>query len=129
MNTEEFEPQRLADAVNKRMEELDLTNETAALWDGPSTTTLSKIRNARPGEPRSDVYRKLDTMLRWRPGSAKRLARTGQPPSELPAGIELDELLEDLERSDLRPEVKETLRKLLGESTPTPPPGWGAKGA
>lgn len=118
MKTEEFEPQRLADAVNKRMDELDLTNDTAAMVGGPSTTTLSKIRNARPGEPRGDVYRKLDTMLRWRPGSAKRLARTGQPPSELPAGIELEELLEDLDRSDLKPDVKETLRKLLKESAP-----------
>lgn len=115
MSTEQFEPQRLADAVNERMEELDLSNESASLAGGPSTTTLSKIRNARPTEPRTDVYRKLDKVLRWKAGSAKRLARTGQAPSVMPAGLVLDELLDDVDRSNLPDDAKKSLRAILME--------------
>lgn len=115
MSSEQIQRQHLADVVNARMAVLDLTNETIGDADGPSTTTMSKIRNATTDNVSPSTLRKLDTGLRWRPGSARLVALGGQP-VELPAAWDAADMAAEVRRSNLRPETKATVLRLLGAS-------------
>lgn len=79
--------QEWAIAVLEAFDNAELnTNDEVAAAGGPSTTTVSKYRALAAGridsipEPRNDVYRKIDRVALWEPGSARRLWRNGEPP-------------------------------------------------
>lgn len=117
MSAEAFDPEHFREIILARMEDLDLDNATIGDAGGPSTTKMSSIRRPDPKPPRSDIYRKLDRALRWRPGSAKRVAFGGHP-VELPPVYETDILMREIRSSNLSPETKEKLAELVrGEDT------------
>lgn len=63
----------LGRAVRTRRTQLGLTQEEVNAHGGPSDTTLTKIENGEGANPAASTLRKLDTALRWRPGSAQRV--------------------------------------------------------
>lgn len=67
---------RFGEIVRLRREELGLRQDQ--LPEGPSTTALTGIENGR-SMPAAVTLRKLDSSLRWEPGSAKRTLEGGQP--------------------------------------------------
>lgn len=101
MSADQFDAERFRDIVMARVEKLGLTSDKIARTTGPSTTTMSKIRKADPRLHRGDTYEKLDKALRWKEGSARRVALFNGDPVELPAGLELDEALEEVESAGL----------------------------
>lgn len=101
MSADQYDAERFRDIVMARVKKLGLTSDKIARTGGPSTTTMSKIRKADPKLPRGDTYEKLDKALRWKEGSARRVAVFNGDPVELPAGLELDEALEEVENAGL----------------------------
>ncbi|MBI2698644.1 MAG: helix-turn-helix transcriptional regulator [Mycobacterium sp.] len=79
--------ERFGRVVRARREELGIQQEEMSSYGGPSSTTMSRIeRGVAPPSPKS--LRKLDTGLRWQPGSAKRTLTGGDPTplsTEIPA--------------------------------------------
>lgn len=116
MSADQYDAERFRDIVMGRIEHLGLTSDQIARSGGPSTTTMSKIRKADPTPPRGDTYGKLDEALRWKKGSARRVARFGGDPIELPAGLELEEALAEVESAGL----SERTRQMILEA-------WGVK--
>ena len=60
----------LGDQIRERREELGLTQEDVAQKGGPSTATQREIERGKPMRKRPAIYRKLETVLRLREGSA-----------------------------------------------------------
>ena len=60
----------LGQQVRDRREELGLTQEDVAQKGGPSTATQREIERGKPMRKRPAIYRKLETVLRLREGSA-----------------------------------------------------------
>lgn len=81
--------ERLAEAVRKRREELDLTQLDVHAAGGPSNTTQTDVENARIETLSRVTARKLDAGLQWEPGSAKRVWNgEGEPRPILSAGMD-----------------------------------------
>lgn len=72
--------ERFGRIVYERRMELGLTQDEVANQGGPTDTTMGKIENGdwTPGN-RHTTFRKLDTGLRWRPGSARTTLDGGEP--------------------------------------------------
>lgn len=120
-----FQPEHFRDVILARMEVLDLNNETVGDHDGPSTTKMTQIRKALPTPPRADIYRKLDQALRWKKGSARRVALGGEP-VELPAWDDMESVAREIARSNLSPSVKREVLRTLELSTTDLEVGEGA---
>lgn len=75
--------QSLAHYVRLRRTELDVTQ--MEIWEagGPSNSTLTAIENGRPPVPSRSTLQKLDKVLGWVPGSARRTIATGEAPAIL----------------------------------------------
>ena len=68
----------LGEQVRDRREELGLTQEDVAQKGGPSTATQREIERGKPMRKRPAIYRKLETVLRLREGSAMKALLGGQ---------------------------------------------------
>ncbi len=68
---------RLADAIEKRRLDLDLTWKELAELAGISTTTLENIRRGRL--PRARTRRRIEDALGWEHGSINAVLGGGQP--------------------------------------------------
>lgn len=74
-----LEGERFCDAVMSRAMELGRrTDALLAAAGGPSTTTMTKLRQG-DYRPRHDTMEKFDTALKWEPGSAWRVWNGGAP--------------------------------------------------
>jgi hypothetical protein len=62
--------ERLAEAMEQRRRALDITWEDVHAAGGPAVRTLNNLRRAQSAPDRATLA-KLDTALRWQPGSAK----------------------------------------------------------
>lgn len=71
-------PIRFGQIVQKRREELGLTQDDIAAAGGPSDTTLTRIEKGL-GASRPSTRRSLDKPLRWKPGSAADVWAGGDP--------------------------------------------------
>ncbi len=95
------------------MKVLDLNNETIGrVAGGPSTTTISKLLNLKASSISPETYRKLDKSLRWRPGSARHVARGGDP-VELPSEWDLPAVIAEVEGANLSAPTRKLLIRLL----------------
>jgi hypothetical protein len=112
MSADAFRPEHFREVILARMYELDLNNETVARAGGPSTTKMSGIRKAGPKPPRADIFRKLDVALKWRPGSARRVAGGGLPSPVESTPRSVDEVLAAV---DDMPDVSELSKRLIRE--------------
>lgn len=112
MSAERFDAANLKHEVEARMEDLGLTNEMVARRGGPSTTKVSQIRKGDPKPPRGDVLRKLDKGLRWVDGSARRVTLGGKP-VPLPDGLDLHEVLAEIQQSGLSDHARKTILRAL----------------
>jgi hypothetical protein len=74
----------LADLMNRRRLELGKRWEDVAADSGISIKTLRDIRSGKGGFPRDLTLRRIDDGLRWKPGSAERVATLSGEPE--PAG-------------------------------------------
>lgn len=75
----------LARHVRARRKALKLSQQAIDRGAGPSTTTLSQIEHERlPVWPADVTARRLETSLKWRPGSVDAIRRGGEP-TPLPA--------------------------------------------
>lgn len=119
--------EHLARRVLARRHELDMSQLDVWQAGGPSNTTLTKIENGEMEALARTTARKLDTGLRWEPGSARRVFEGGEPTplrEERPAG-ELERLRRDIETSRAIDEA--TRARLLADldamtQPPAPPP-------
>jgi len=82
----------LAAQVKDRREELGLTQEQVAASGGPSTATLRLIETNNAKSYRAKTFTQLETALRWRNGSVRRIL-AGQGPSPLDDDDQLGEQL------------------------------------
>lgn len=71
---------RLAQAVRKRREQLDLSQIDVWQAGGPSNTTLTEIENARLEKLTPVTARRLDIGMRWERGSARLVWEDGGDP-------------------------------------------------
>lgn len=106
---------RVADKVNERIAELDLSGSEVARLSGVNLTTLRQIRtNLRPtGAYAPKTLRQLAKALRWTPDSLTRIAEGGDPTessSESAVGIALSS--NAIDSTDLSPEQIGYLRGL-----------------
>ncbi|WP_137726192.1 helix-turn-helix domain-containing protein [Prescottella subtropica] len=83
---------RLGDYVAARRRELGLTRVQVHQAGGPSVTRLGTIEEGAGPGPSAQTLQKLDTGLRWQPGSAARTL-TGGLPTPLPDTAESDGLI------------------------------------
>lgn len=81
---------RLGVAVKMRRLSLGLSHDEVKQAGGPSDTTVSKIENDAAGVPARITLQRLDTALRWEPGSARAVMDGGQPTpiADSPAGLD-----------------------------------------
>lgn len=70
---------RLAEAARDRRNELGLTQEDVTAAGGPSTSTMRLIEGALQDGYTPVILRRLETALRWAPGSARALLTAGDP--------------------------------------------------
>lgn len=73
---------RFGAIVNKRRRELGLSLDDVATGGGPSQVTVSNIEQGSTNRPHFGTFAKLDTVLKWKSGSAAR-AFDGQEPDPL----------------------------------------------
>jgi hypothetical protein len=114
------------------------TDQEVAAAEGPSTTTMTKLRKVREGlmtmnEPRGDVLQRIDNAANWQPGSARALWRVGEEPRPRRLSLEKvaersrrvlnDPVIEWLEELDGRvTELEEKLDLLAAGQGPAPEP-------
>ena len=117
--------ERLADRVEARVTELGMTWQDVRAAGGPGIRTLSDLRHGRWASFRPATLRKLDTALRWVPGTAQACLDGREPPPlngaepALPAADWRPEALaagygvsEILAAEKLRPDILRRLRSL-----------------
>lgn len=68
-----------------------ITDAEVGRAEGPSTTTMTKLRNAAKGagklaEPRSQTWSAIERAANWPTGSARKVWEGGEPPTPLPVG-------------------------------------------
>lgn len=109
------------------MGELDLNNESIGRdADGPSTTTISKIRNAKLESISPATYRKLDAALQWHKGSARRVALGGDPVVATHTVLGVADRVAEIERSNLSAATKQWLIAQLVPTSIATEAGEGA---
>lgn len=112
-------PERLAEAVKARRDELDLTQLDVWQGGGPSNTTLTKIENAEAATLSRTTARKLDFALKWEPGSAKRIFdQAGEPLAILREGMSGKNsawLRTQIKAADLDPRTRDRLIETLDQ--------------
>lgn len=71
--------QRLGQIVLARRTELDLSQMDVWQAGGPSNTTLTEVENGRLERLTRTTAKRLDTGLKWEPGSARTVWDGGDP--------------------------------------------------
>lgn len=108
--------ERLADAVRRRREELDLTQLDVWMAGGPSNSTLTTIENGRAESLPRATARKLDAALQWEAGSARHVWEGGEPTPLLRADLSSEDsrtLRAQIEAADLPAETRAELLRVL----------------
>lgn len=96
---EERDRIRLGKLVRQRRTELDLNQDQIAELGGPSPDTVVRFERGKIGsKPQPRTLEGLDTALRWRPGSSKRVLEGGDPvaidhPRDLETSRRLNEVM------------------------------------
>ncbi|WP_072689878.1 helix-turn-helix domain-containing protein [Rhodococcus marinonascens] len=70
---------RFGQLVHKRRRLLNLTQDQVTAAGGPSDAAQTRAENGTGADPSIETLRKLDTALRWVPGSAARTLDGGDP--------------------------------------------------
>lgn len=108
--------------LRRRNDELDLSQMEVWQAGGPSNTTLTKIENGHLEKLERVTARRLDTGLRWEPGSARRVWDGGEPkPLVTNHAEDLADLRRRILESDaLTPEQKTRTLAYLPTPSSTP---------
>lgn len=110
--------QRFGGLVLARRNELELSQVEVSDAGGPSNTWLTLIENGRLESLSRVTARKLDTGLKWEPGSARRAWNGGEPTPLLDESFHPDSsatLRHYIEHADLKPEIRARLLAVLDE--------------
>lgn len=87
------EGRRFAQIVLDAFRQAGVTTDTdVARAQGPSTSTMTKLRKAALGDadlarPRTPTMEAIDRTAKWAPGSAMRVWDGGEPELSLPPGV------------------------------------------
>jgi hypothetical protein len=109
------------------------TDEEVGDADGPSTSTMSKLRKVALGEslmatPRGDTYKRIDTAAKWERGSAREVWAGGDPtPLRTVASPSVESLAAKV--AELDRIVTQLARNLDPPEPPDTPRGEEEKGA